>query len=90
MTRTSNLFFSFSVVVLTRGSNARWFRLHSFISGFRLLRGAHPKIRAVIFGHLHIIAAGVQLWSLSFHVSSPIITFFSVLSRVYSLDGFSI
>ena len=38
-----------------------WFHLHNFVSSVRPFFRAHPKMRAAIFGCLHIVVSGVQL-----------------------------
>ena len=45
--------------------------LFSFVSGVRLLFGAHPKMGATTSGCLHIIVSGVQLLSLHSCVWQP-------------------
>ena len=44
------IYFSLSVVVLARACSGS--SLHSFVAGVRPLRGAYPKMEAVIFGRL--------------------------------------
>ena len=58
------------------------------MSGVRLFRGALPKIGALIFGHFHIVVAGVWLWSLHRCISQPTVPFPSFLSRIHSPDIF--